>query len=345
MNKLYAYIDDSGFSGQKLSGIINPNDYMYGAVILTEEQKKRITDEIEMINKSSNLTEFHSVDIYNNKVNNIDLSVDQRIKLFSNMVTIYNTYTPYFLAFSSNDKTLKNGGVESRPPKIEGYDLNKQKDLSLFLLLSLLVNYIRNNYKNVSFPISTYIDEGRRQALKKDSSHIFIDLNIMYSESQNEPCIQFIDFLVYCVNRIKMNFHKSKNMTDFDKTFMEVVADLKWNTNLPLLKITSEEPSEICEEIYAEATKANKDSQYYKNIKEFEFLSNNYNDIIANVINNKTKEFSRTKIDSVLKDKEECLKQLPFWEKLYEYTVDTETKRKVKHFINMMKNVINNPFV
>lgn len=260
MKNTCIFIDDTGSPGNKSkSAYISESTVTWAAVILNYDQVNQIEGKIvelsKIINRESSISEFHFKDIYCGKgeFENVDIKV--RILIIKLFVSLYNKYSPMVLVQSINKNTLTNSGFRDnfKKTKIDGFNFNKPKDFGLFCLLLGCQKYIKANTKEYQLPVDIFIDEGRQKANTSQNVKSISDITpngqVKYCSSKDVMLLQFVDFIAFTLNRIQNNFAK-ENMKKFDQIFMHIVGQIKWNTDIPCIKVLDSDISKLEAEFY-----------------------------------------------------------------------------------------------
>lgn len=234
---MHIAIDDTyGLAGNDNSKYVTRNRRTHLAVVFPDDQIDYIREEmrnsLDAFQKVSGTVaeEFHFVEIYNRtgswkalKDSNSGLN----IRIFEFFAEIYSQYQWPVLIQTVDDRTLNDHGIEYIDLKIEGLDLKKREDLSLFMLLAK----IKDNYQSKNEPLTILIDEGREKPGKTFGNKVFRDwsgYSGMYQSSKSEPLLQIADFLAFCVNRTTHVILKD-NRSDLDIWFCQLIASMRIN--------------------------------------------------------------------------------------------------------------------
>ena len=247
----YIYIDDSGTSGDiSPSKHIDTSRAIWAAIVLTSDIKYKIEEKIKHklceinIDNKINLSEFHFTNIYSGKKEYKNISTDVRLEIIQWFVNLYNEYRPYVLVTSCDKDTLKNSGFSEIfiNFNVDGFRFKNPKDFSLWLLLLKCQEYLLENKNLYQLPAQIYIDSGRQKA---ESTQKVLSISDVCKNGEITYCsstdflIQFVDFIAFVLNRIQNNLVKTRR--PFDDIFLEKVGQIKWNTDVDLIAIKSDD--------------------------------------------------------------------------------------------------------
>lgn len=285
-------VDDTGTAGATSnSKHISPDTKTWIGVLLesnvADALEKNINEALQLLREKLDITEFHFTEIYSSKKQFKNISSEDRLKIFKCFCMLYNKYTPMVFVSSTNNNTIENSNLPSviRELKFSGFNLNKNADFSLFLLILKCTEFMdREDMKHVR-PVALYIDEGRQ---KKDTVQIvsdFVAVNtiskIIYKSSNDFILLQFADFIAFSLNRIQTNLTKEK-MSYFDLEFMKIIGLLEWRGDLGkiLIKETEMEKfnsiyyDEHMDEIYLKRSSDKESEEYKRNVTRLEKYAN-----------------------------------------------------------------------
>lgn len=230
------YIDDTG-TPQVAKSKYDPGNWKsWVAVALTTEERKEISKSINWIKANLtgefNISEFHFTDIFSGINEYKNISIKNRIAIFETFAQLYKNYNcPIIIQSLNNDDLIRNEMTDFKQLKIPGFDFSNNSDLCLWLLLIRIKNNtIFNKYK---LPLEIFIDNGTQ---KPNTKRKLIELNdfafnseIKYIDSKSDPLMQFIDFIAFCLNRVRwilMNNKKEKS----DFKILEICQLANFNT-------------------------------------------------------------------------------------------------------------------
>lgn len=244
MENFFVYIDDSGSPGQTPANkFLAPDGKVWAAVILKSKEKKYIERKIKhiknKIQKKFQFSEFHFTEIYSGKKDFKSVDSNLRLEIFKNFTKLYNEIKPYVVVTSIGKGTLKNSGFsESYINKKEnGFNFSNPSDYALYELLQYIDEYFFQNHKDINVEI--IIDEGRQRAdsVQKLTGFQGGCKELNYKSSAKIYGLQFIDFIVFSINRIQNNV--SKERSNFDNEFMKIIGKLQINSNLKKVSVSN----------------------------------------------------------------------------------------------------------
>jgi hypothetical protein len=115
--------------------------------------------------------------------------------------------------------------------KVDGFDFSNHSDLALWFLLLRVRNYLLQN--NYPLYAEIFIDAGRQKPNSKQKVEILKKItensSVVYLSSHEEPLIQFIDFIAFCINRTRWIFMNDKR-SDLDIAISEISTMANFNT-------------------------------------------------------------------------------------------------------------------
>jgi hypothetical protein len=178
---------------------------------------------------SDTVTEFHFVDLFNRKPPWNRLPAQMNLSFFEFFCKIYGRYRWPVILSTVDKRTLADHRIREFKRRVDGLDLSKMKDLSLFLLCLKL----KVLHKASAEPLQLYIDEGRRRPGNAFGTTIFRDWPMpysgLYASSRVEPLLQLADFVAFCVNRSTHLQMKAKR-TEVDNWFLAQVGNMEINS-------------------------------------------------------------------------------------------------------------------
>jgi hypothetical protein len=230
---LHIAIDDTyGPSASTASKYVTGNRRTHVAVVFpdkaVEYYREQIRDCLSEIRKkvSKNVKEFHFVDIYNRASPWDELPNEGNLRIVEFFAYIYTQHKWPVMIQTVDNRTLRDHGIEKIIGYIEGLNLLNKADLSLLWLLIR----IKRNYRNSPEPIRLILDEGKRKAGMEFGSKIFHDWPLEfsghYAASSQEPLLQIVDFVAFCINRSTHLAMKSRR-TDVDNWFLGLVGSME----------------------------------------------------------------------------------------------------------------------
>jgi hypothetical protein len=174
--------------------------------------------------------EFHFVDIYNGTGPWAALRESRRnLALVEAFCNIYSKYRWWVIVQTVDDRTIGDvrGLLNQLPPKIDGLNLKKREELSLFLLCLK----IKAKYKRIAdVPLTMIVDEGRRKRGTSFGDRMFADWPTTYTgyyaSSANEGLLQIADLLAFCINRAT-HLAMKEDRTETDHNFLHMVSTMR----------------------------------------------------------------------------------------------------------------------
>lgn len=286
MINFHVYIDDSGSPGQSPANNFQAiNTKIWAALILSHDEKQFIDQGIEfiksLISKELSFSEFHFTEIYSGKKAFKGVDYKLRLAIFQAFAYLYNCMKPCVLVTGAGEDTLKNTGFSDSyiNKKDDGFHNANPSDYALKTLLSLINERIvdvckADNIKEDNIVVEITIDEGRKKAnTSQRVYHLGVCKELNYQSSINVYGLQFIDFIVFCINRIQNNF--SKYRSDFDNEFMRIVGSMQLKTNLEMITINENNFKELNQEFVeskmgSQGKPSNEQVRYLEKLEQFE---------------------------------------------------------------------------
>tara|TARA_B110001469_G_C9585049_1_gene290211 strand:- start:132 stop:923 length:792 start_codon:yes stop_codon:yes gene_type:complete len=233
---MHVAVDDTyGPEFETASAFVTGRRRSHVAVIFPDSDVPYIREQINACLKEVrdsmgiDVNEFHFVDIFNRKPPWDDLSEGINLKLFEAFASIYSRYRWPVVIMTIDDRTLIDHGIEKIKAKIDGLNLEKPEDLSLFWLFIKL----KSNRHLLSQPLNLIVDEGRRKPGSEINKTIFhdwqADFKGWYASSKEEPLLQLADFLAYCINRCT-HLSMKEPRKEIDNWFLNLVGSMKVNS-------------------------------------------------------------------------------------------------------------------
>jgi hypothetical protein len=188
------------------------------------EIEKLINGVLTILNKQFGITELHFTDIVNKKKQFSSLENDDVVSLIQILSSAFARFPlPYFVQTVHKD-TLKENGINNKF-KIDNFNLEKNEDAALMLLLIRLKSYLAREHANQT--VEFVMDEGRRKngisEAFKILENVSVDNGIVYKSSRDFIHLQVADFFAYSVNRMQMTVVKSVK-TGFDKMILNELS-------------------------------------------------------------------------------------------------------------------------
>lgn len=234
---MHIAIDDTyGPEIETKSAFVTGGRRTHVAVVFPDSQVQDIrTHTVELLGEIHKLTgvaakEFHFVDIYNRKPPWDKLPEHANLILFELFANFYGYFRWPVLLQTIDSRTLRDYRIIKICGKIDGLDLSRRADLSLFSLLTK----IKARFKEDPEPITLILDQGRKNPGTPFGSKIFYDwpkpFSGRYSSSCDEPLLQIADFIAFCINRCTHLAMKNKR-SDIDTWFLNLAAEMQINCN------------------------------------------------------------------------------------------------------------------
>lgn len=232
----YIFIDDTGTSGlQSKSEFDSTDSKSWFALILTNEQKEycniQMKDCLDILKKKYKANEFHFSDIYAGRGAFKDISFNERMNIFWMFAEVHKEerYPMLTQTFSKADFE-RNKLINIENSLIDGFNLKKESDFSLYHLLLRIKTFLNSNEYDVPFEI--IIDEGKQNKDTSQPCKLFenklLNNTLLYKSSESEPLLQLIDFVAYCLNRNKWILqNNSKKERDID--FLKMCSYANFN--------------------------------------------------------------------------------------------------------------------
>jgi len=183
--------------------------------------EKLIKDVVTNLDKEFGIKELHFTDLVNKRNEYSPLKNDEVVKLIQILSNAFSHFSlPYFVQTVHKD-TLKENGINDKL-KIDNFNLEKNEDAALMLLLIRLKAYLEKEYPNQIVEI--VMDEGRRKNGVSETFKILenssVDNKIVYKSSCDFIPLQVADFFAYSVNRMQMTVVKPIK-TEYDKMILD----------------------------------------------------------------------------------------------------------------------------
>ena len=237
---MHVVIDDSyGPASSSGSRFVTGSRRTHVALVLPDDEVDSYRSEIRAcLSTASRLIgeevgEFHFVDIYNRKAPWGRLVDGANLGVFGAFADIYRLYRWPVHIQTIDDRTLSDHGA-SFLGKIDGLDMSDRADLSLLFLLFK----IKCAYSN-ELPLHLLVDEGGGKPGRELGREFFHDwvgpFSGRYASSREEPLLQLVDFLAYCINRVT-HLALKENRTELDYRFVELVSGMGINCSDLTLK-------------------------------------------------------------------------------------------------------------
>lgn len=234
------FIDDTGSPG--ITGA--PNNYhperkTWVAVVISPAQT---TEVMTMLQKAINelsstygVDEFHFTDIYSGTKKFKNISLENRLNLFSFMAQIFQRYNLPIIVQTFDPETLAHVHERSAgkmPNKIQYFNLNKCNDLSLLFLFIRLKEFMKEQEPMGRKKARVFIDEGFKKNGKgmriPSFENAFVESQICFAKSSTIYPIQLADFAAFSLNRMQLLAGKDRR-TPLDLELLKILSPLSSN--------------------------------------------------------------------------------------------------------------------
>jgi hypothetical protein len=243
--KTGVFIDDTGTPSQKSKSKYDNGDWKtwVGIILAPEERTKleiTLSTLCETLERELNIKEFHFTHIFSGKGVYRKISIEKRLQIFYLFGEVYKEYnSPIIVQSLTNDDVIRNKMQFLRNLKIDGFDFSNTSDLALWFLLEKCCKYIKEN----NFPLFAefFVDSGRQKPNTFQRVSILKDVTqnseLKYSSSEENPMIQFIDFIAFSINRMRWILMNDKK-TELDISFLNLIGHVDFKlTNLKKVRI------------------------------------------------------------------------------------------------------------
>lgn len=230
------YIDDTGTSGLKSKSKYDSKDSKsWFALILSPQERifanEQMKDCLNELKSMYNAEEFHFSDIFGGRNEFKKLNLQDKLRIFWLFSEVHREMQyPILMQTFSQDEYSRNKITMNIPQEIDNFKLNNASDFALFNLLLRIKNYFTNNSHLI--PIEIIIDEGRQKKNTTQNIELYGDIllnkTLLYKSSKEEPLLQLVDFVAYCLNRHKWILqNNSKKPIDIE--FLEICSNANFN--------------------------------------------------------------------------------------------------------------------
>ncbi|HEX4548953.1 hypothetical protein [Pseudomonas sp.] len=192
-----------------------------------QECLKIVTDELKV-----KANEFHFVDIYNRNGPWSHLVKMENLRIFEFFAEIYNHYKWKVHIQTIDDQTFEDHPAIKAEGVVDGLDLSKRSDLSLFFLLVKLKHiYTIRDHGQLTLIVDNRTDGelGAPVGYSVFSERVPF-FKGSFESSSKEPLLQISDFIAFCINRTT-NLGVKSSRTDTDYAFLDLVANMGINSD------------------------------------------------------------------------------------------------------------------
>jgi hypothetical protein len=194
------------------------------------------------LNQSTGATEFHFSDIYQGINQFKNVSLQNRLAIFRDIVSfLTETINPAIFVQSADNEFLQEVSSQYTLPNFPSpLSMDRPRNFCFVILLCRIMDYIENTRSGTEQAI-VCCDQGILQSgyylrfpMKPGLIH---DNTVYFFDSKEQRGIQLADFAAFVLNRQQLLF-KKKKLNSLEKTFLLIVEPLA-----PLFK--NVEPREI----------------------------------------------------------------------------------------------------
>lgn len=234
---MHIIIDDT-YSSQKIPGstYVTGDRRTHVAVAIPDDQVLYLRTEmrscLEYLQRDHKIqaNEFHFVDIYNRNGPWKSLVNKENLGIFDFFASIYEKYNWKVHIQTVDDRTLSDHPSLQTEGIIDGLDISKRSDLSLFLLLVRLKSlYTIEKHGQLTLIVDnrTAGEQGKPvgHGLFSGAGRSFKG---SFESSEREPLLQIADFIAFCINR-STHLGLKSSRTETDYAFLELIADMNIN--------------------------------------------------------------------------------------------------------------------
>src|SRR6266542_2080835 len=239
------FIDDTGSRGYKIPGLHELRKSWVARLVpphQTAEVMEQVPSALSFLRDLGlKDPEFHFTDVWSGKGEFRKLELRDRLKLFRFMAGIFKQYHFQVLVQTFNPdeaKTVLQQGT--LPERLGPLKVRSHEDLALIFLLMR----VRNHLQSVEGAVATacvVVDEGRlahgKAIVHPGLAPTFVAGAVYFANSRVVYPIQLADFAAFVMNRWQL-LRVKENLTDLDKTFLEIVSSVGDNfLNLKLVQV------------------------------------------------------------------------------------------------------------
>lgn len=232
------FIDDTGSPGLH-SGAPNlhPERKSWVGVVIPPNQILDVLGHfpgaVEELRRTVGATEFHFADVYAGRRHFTKLSLQERLELFELFANVFSVYHyPIFVQTFDPHTLAALRAQEDLPESLGPFDLTKQEDLALLVLLLRIKRHIEKDRKDSGTVARVFVDEGYKKNGMVISippwENIFADGLICFARSTLIQPIQLADFAAFALNRTQLLIGKSQ-LSPLDKRLLEILSPIAWN--------------------------------------------------------------------------------------------------------------------
>ncbi|WP_458369216.1 DUF3800 domain-containing protein [Pseudomonas mandelii] len=236
---MHIVIDDTYSSGgMSLSKYVTGDRRTHIAVAIPDSQVSHLRGEmqdcLEYVRRELKVqaNEFHFVDIYNRNGPWSHLVDMENLHIFEFFAEIYSHYKWKVHIQTIDDRTFEDHPFIQAAGIVDGLDLSKRSDLSLFCLLVKLKDiYTIRNHGQLTLIVDNRTDGEQGTPV---GHSVFSErapfFKGSFESSSEEPLLQIADFIAFCINRTT-NLGVKSSRTDTDYAFLDLVATMEINSD------------------------------------------------------------------------------------------------------------------
>lgn len=240
------FIDDTGTPSQKSKSKYDTGDWKtWVAVILNPNDRKEIetilNELCEALENELKIKEFHFTHIFSGKGVFRKIELEKRLQIFSLFGEIYKKFnSPIIVQSLTSDDIIRNKMQFLKYFKPDGFNFEKNSDLALWFLLEKCTKFLKEN--GLPLPAEFFVDSGRQKPNTNQTVNIVKEVTensiITYASSEQNPMIQFIDFIAFSINRMRWILMNEKK-SELDLALLNLISEIDFNvTNLTKVAIS-----------------------------------------------------------------------------------------------------------
>tara|TARA_R110002096_G_scaffold431096_1_gene645938 strand:- start:1412 stop:2257 length:846 start_codon:yes stop_codon:yes gene_type:complete len=240
------FIDDTGTPSQKSKSKYDTGDWKtWVAVILNPNDRKEIENILnelcEALENELKIKEFHFTHIFSGKGVFRKIELEKRLQIFSLFGEIYKKFnSPIIVQSLTSDDIIRNKMQFLKYFKPDGFNFEKNSDLALWFLLEKCAKFLKEN--SLPLPAEFFVDSGRQKPNTTQIVNIVKEVTensiITYASSEQNPMIQFIDFIAFSINRMRWILMNEKK-SELDLALLNLISEIDFNvTNLTKVAIS-----------------------------------------------------------------------------------------------------------